>query len=77
MSHSLVCASALQQASPPPRHQVELEEGRCGGTSVQIVRQLLGPLGPGKDGVPDLESSELKQIVSVEGEGYRGAVYPR
>ena len=53
------------------------KRGRCGGTSVQIVRQLLEPLGLGKDGVHHHEPSELKQIVSVEGEGYRGAVYPR
>ena len=46
------------------------------GAVVQIVRQLLGLLGPRKDGVHHPEPCPLTPTATVEEEAYRGTIHP-
>ena len=46
------------------------------GAIVQIVRQLLGLLGPGEDGVHHLEPGPHTPIIGMEEEVYRGTIHP-
>ena len=46
------------------------------GAIVQIVRQLLGLLGPGEDGVHHPEPGPHTPIIGMEEEVYRGTIHP-